>query len=183
MVDLLNYPDTTSNNRKQDIIQHDPYKISLKILASNGDGLFSGKAKAPEIGFLDDEECIITDPSKFRHPELLTVEELYYITGTVRPLLAKEPTCVNVSSPITVVGDLHGQLFDLFELLAISGVPPESKFLFLGDYVDRGFYSIETVCLLFLFKIMYQNRVTMLRGNHETWQISTVSDVIYILSC
>lgn len=61
---------------------------------------------------------------------------------------------------------MHGQLHDLIELFTIGGDPPYTNYLFLGDYVDRGYYSVETVCLLLALKVRYPNRITMTRGNH-----------------
>eukprot|EP00915_Cephaloidophora_sp_WS-2016_P000593 GHVH01000728.1.p1 GENE.GHVH01000728.1~~GHVH01000728.1.p1 ORF type:complete len:282 (+),score=34.48 GHVH01000728.1:146-991(+) len=78
----------------------------------------------------------------------------------------------NVRVPVTVVGDIHGQFCDLQELLRISGTCPETSFLFLGDYVDRGFYSVECVTFVIALKVRYKDRVTLIRGNHETRQIS-----------
>ncbi len=68
---------------------------------------------------------------------------------------------------MTIVGDVHGQFYDLLELFSVAGLPPDSNLLFLGDYVDRGYYSLETVSLLVAFKVRYKNRVHMIRGNHE----------------
>lgn len=79
---------------------------------------------------------------------------------------------MQVRSPICVVGDIHGQFQDLKELLQIHGPPPETNYLFLGDYVDRGECSVKTVTLAFLFKLRFPERVCLLRGNHECRQIT-----------
>jgi serine/threonine-protein phosphatase 2A catalytic subunit len=79
-----------------------------------------------------------------------------------------------VKAPVTVCGDIHGQFHDLMELFKIGGNCPDSNYLFMGDYVDRGYYSVETVTLLVALKVRFRNRVTILRGNHESRQITQV---------
>lgn len=66
------------------------------------------------------------------------------------------------------------QFFDVVELFEICGQCPDTNYLFLGDYVDRGHYSVETISLLICMKLRWPNRVTMLRGNHESRQITQV---------
>lgn len=75
---------------------------------------------------------------------------------------------------MTVCGDIHGQLHDLLTLFDTGGLPPQTQYLFLGDFVDRGFYLVELFLLLLAYKVRYPDRITLIRGNHELRQITTV---------
>jgi len=85
-----------------------------------------------------------------------------------------QSTLLELEAPIKICGDTHGQYYDLLRLFEYGGFPPESNYLFLGDYVDRGKQSLETICLLLAFKIKFPENFFLLRGNHECASINRI---------
>ncbi|KJA26497.1 hypothetical protein HYPSUDRAFT_84389 [Hypholoma sublateritium FD-334 SS-4] len=104
----------------------------------------------------------------------LQESDMKKLCDRVRNLLLEESNIQPVSSPVTICGDIHGQFWDLLELLRKGGEVPQTSYIFMGDFVDRGHYSLETVSLLLALKARYPDRVTLLRGNHESRQITQV---------
>merc|ERR1711973_488526 len=91
-----------------------------------------------------------------------------------RELFLQQPILLELEAPLKICGDIHGQYTDLLRLFEYGGFPPEANYLFLGDYVDRGKQSLETICLLLAYKIKYPENFFMLRGNHECASINRI---------
>jgi serine/threonine-protein phosphatase 2B catalytic subunit len=72
-------------------------------------------------------------------------------------LLKKEPNVLEIEDPVTVVGDIHGQFYDVPKIFEAGGDPKDHKYLFLGDYVDRGSFSVEVIVYLYSLKVIFLN--------------------------
>eukprot|EP00440_Ansanella_granifera_P037337 gb/GFBE01040509.1/.p1 GENE.gb/GFBE01040509.1/~~gb/GFBE01040509.1/.p1 ORF type:complete len:558 (+),score=126.35 gb/GFBE01040509.1/:1-1674(+) len=125
---------------------------------------FYDKKGEPDIDFL------------FEHLSLegaLSQELLLEVISKASDLFKDEPNLLKLNDPITVVGDIHGQYYDLVKLLEVGGPPGETQYIFLGDYVDRGSFSVEVVAAMYALKIKYPKQIRMLRGNHECRQMTS----------
>jgi serine/threonine-protein phosphatase PP1 catalytic subunit len=98
----------------------------------------------------------------------LTNNEISNMISRCKEIFMKQPIMLELEAPISILGDIHGQYIDLLKLFELGGFPPKENYLFLGDYVDRGKQSIETICLLMAYKIKYPENFFLLRGNHES---------------
>jgi serine/threonine-protein phosphatase PPG1 len=133
------------------------------------------------LASVDLDQCIESLYKK----NLLAESVIEAICAKTKELLMQESNVVHVQAPVTVVGDIHGQFFDLIEIFKIGGWCPDTNYLFLGkqtsflrrlrksngpagDYVDRGMFSVETISLLVCLKLRYPHRVHLIRGNHES---------------
>ena len=105
---------------------------------------------------------------------ILPERELRILCEKVKEILIEESNVQPVKAPVTICGDIHGQFHDLLELFNKCGEIPNTRYIFMGDFVDRGFNSVETFQLLLCLKMKYPSHITLLRGNHETRQITTV---------
>ena len=118
------------------------------------------------------------EPTKELNPitknNQLTPEEIKFLCTKALEIFMEEPVLLEVSAPVNICGDTHGQYNDLLRLFEFGGRPPQTNYLFLGDYVDRGKNSVETMGILLAYKIKYPNNVFLLRGNHESEIINHV---------
>jgi len=112
--------------------------------------------------------------AKLRECNYLPEQDIKQLCEMVKELLLEESNVQPVSSPVTICGDIHGQFYDLLELFKTGGELPETNYIFMGDYVDRGYHSLEVFTLLLALKARYPEKVTLLRGNHESRQITQV---------
>ncbi|PQE24368.1 serine threonine- phosphatase PP-Z protein [Rutstroemia sp. NJR-2017a BVV2] len=100
--------------------------------------------------------------------------EINSICSRVREIFLEQPPLIELEAPVKIVGDIHGQYSDLIRMFEMCGFPPSANFLFLGDYVDRGKHSLETILLLMCYKIKYPENFFLLRGNHECANVTRV---------
>ncbi|KAF8472738.1 Serine/threonine protein phosphatase [Kalaharituber pfeilii] len=100
--------------------------------------------------------------------------EINAICLAAREVFLSQPSLVELSPPVKIVGDVHGQYTDLIRMFEMCGFPPTSNYLFLGDYVDRGKQSLETILLLLCYKLKFPENFFLLRGNHECANVTRV---------
>lgn len=108
-----------------------------------------------------------------REGRLTNIQTMLILDEVMRVFKQEENLLQIKKMPINIIGDIHGQFYDLMKLFEVGGNLEETNYLFLGDYVDRGIYSVETLLFLYVLKINYPNKMFMLRGNHECKHLTT----------
>jgi serine/threonine-protein phosphatase PP1 catalytic subunit len=143
-----------------------------------------GNANSPGMGIgdiksldLDDYITRLIDAAyagKVTKGVCLKMAEITAICMQAQEVFLSQPALLELDAPVKIVGDIHGQYPDLIRLFEMSGSPPNANFLFLGDYVDRGKQSLETILLLLCYKLKYPENFFLLRGNHECANVTRV---------
>jgi serine/threonine-protein phosphatase 4 catalytic subunit len=111
---------------------------------------------------------------KLQDCQIIKESDVKALCAKAKEILSEESNVQKIPAPCTIVGDIHGQFHDLIELFRVGGEVPSTNYVFMGDYVDRGFNSVETFLLLLVIKVRYPNRIVLTRGNHESRQITQV---------
>lgn len=112
----------------------------------------------------------------FKHQGKVSKQDAVNIIKEATLIFQEEPNVCTLKDPVVIVGDIHGQYYDLVKVLQLGGEPGNNNYLFMGDYVDRGPFAVEVVLLLLCMKINYSSSMIMLRGNHESRTMSSNFD-------
>eukprot|EP00388_Colpodella_angusta_P010567 GDKJ01027468.1.p1 GENE.GDKJ01027468.1~~GDKJ01027468.1.p1 ORF type:complete len:303 (+),score=58.44 GDKJ01027468.1:49-957(+) len=107
-------------------------------------------------------------------PVQLTEQDIRGLCLKAREVFLSQSMLLELEAPIKICGDIHGQYYDLLRLFEYGGFPPEANYLFLGDYIDRGKQSLETICLMLAYKVKFPENFFLLRGNHECASINRI---------
>ena len=142
--------------------------------AASSPGIGIGNLKSADLDDMINRLLDAGYSNKASKAVCLKNAEITAICTAVRELLLNQPALLELSAPVKIVGDIHGQYMDLLRTFEMCGFPPNSNYLFLGDYVDRGKKSLETILLLFCYKLKFPENFFLLRGNHESANVTRV---------
>ena len=142
--------------------------------AASSPGMGIGSLKSVDLDDMINRLLDAGYSSKASKAVCLKNAEITAICSAIREVLLSQPALLELSAPVKIVGDIHGQYTDLLRTFEMCGFPPNSNYLFLGDYVDRGKKSLETILLLFCYKLKFPENFFLLRGNHESANVTRV---------
>jgi len=120
------------------------------------------------------EKCLSAKNSKPGQLVQVSEGQLKALCNDARKVFMDQNALLELEAPIKIVGDIHGQYHDLLRIFEYGGMPPESNYIFLGDFVDRGKQGLEVITLLTAYKVKYPENFFMLRGNHECASITRI---------
>eukprot|EP00126_Sphaerothecum_destruens_P006007 Sdes_comp19168_c0_seq1m9948 len=143
----------------------DDVDVNSMIVESTYDG--------PHLDSTINLEFVTEMMEHFKKRKLIHKKYAYQILVRIKQLFSQLPSLVDIHVPdgqhFTICGDLHGQYYDLLNIFTINGMPSDKNpYLFNGDFVDRGSFSVEVIFTLFAFKLLYPTSFHMSRGNHES---------------
>ncbi|CAI5755921.1 unnamed protein product [Candida verbasci] len=170
---ILRIAESFAKMRLSDFVSQNDLNRAIKISIDS----FVGTQKISVKKHLEAKFKKYTLPTRQRNIKLckfIPESDVEELCSKVIELLISEANIQSIDAPVTICGDIHGQLHDLLTLFKTGGALPQTQYLFLGDFVDRGFYSLESFLLLLSYKLKYPDRITLIRGNHESRQITTV---------
>ena len=160
---IKNEEDINKDERNNDNIEEENIDVDIDEIIKK---LYPFENK-PMSQRLKDEQIKLVSESN-----LLSEEELKYLCNKSIEIFMQESSFLELTAPIIICGDIHGQYRDLIRLFDFGGTPEKKQYLFLGDYVDRGKNSIECISLLLAYKIKFPKNIYLLRGNHESEMIN-----------
>ncbi|KAG9511862.1 putative serine/threonine protein phosphatase, partial [Aureobasidium melanogenum] len=156
---------------------HKPSAAAAALALSEGSASKDMDIGALKTSDLDDMIKRLIDAGyagKVTKTVCLKNAEIFAICQAAREVFLSQPALLELAPAVKIVGDVHGQYTDLLRMFEMCGFPPNSNYLFLGDYVDRGKQSLETILLLLCYKLRYPENFFLLRGNHECANVTRV---------
>lgn len=165
----------SDNEQQEDSCSSTPDIVSILASKGNGQGKKVGiiSPKPVDINGMI-ERILSTRNDRMSKVCKMKNSEIFSICARAREILLQQPILLELNPPVRIVGDIHGQFKDLLRFFDMCGYPPTANYLFLGDYVDRGKQSLETILLLLCYKIKYPENIFILRGNHECASVNRV---------
>ncbi|KAJ5164605.1 Serine/threonine-specific protein phosphatase/bis(5-nucleosyl)-tetraphosphatase [Penicillium coprophilum] len=159
--------------------QSNPIPDSVSNVPLDRPGVLDMATRALEPIDLDGMISRLLDTLSIRATKTVCLEnsEITTICESARGLFLSEPVLLELPAPMKIVGDIHGQYIDLIRVFEMCGFPPESKYLFLGNYIGHGKQMLETILLLLCYKLKYPKNVFLLRGNHECASVSRIGSL------
>ncbi|KAL3232134.1 hypothetical protein RNJ44_04050 [Nakaseomyces bracarensis] len=166
------------SHSKSQLDAYPSISTDVVLAEANAEMPTDGKKKKPQKPIdIDDTIQKLLDAgyaAKRTKNVCLKNSEIAQICQKAREIFLAQPALLELSPSVKIVGDVHGQYGDLLRLFTKCGFPPMANYLFLGDYVDRGKQSLETILLLLCYKIKYPENFFLLRGNHECANVTRV---------
>jgi serine/threonine-protein phosphatase PP1 catalytic subunit len=171
------YPPPSAQPKESILVKTDAVIPRLPDESSAGDSSSAMETSALKPTDLDDMITRLLDAAyagKVTKTVCLKNAEIQAICHAAREVFLSQPALLELNAPVKIVGDVHGQYTDLIRMFEMCGFPPNSNYLFLGDYVDRGKQSLETILLLLCYKLKFPENFFLLRGNHECANVTRV---------